>query len=276
MKAIFKPILKYYLKYVTKFVLFVHRPKIIAVAGSTNKGFVKDEVRRILREKGITARANERNFNTEIGLPLAVLHLPSGYNSYRNWIPTILQSLRCLFSMRFPDVLVLELGASGRGDMRHLLSIVRPTISIVTEITQRYMEAFSSMDHLMSEYELLVRRTAPEGLVILNYDNVRLRRLLAKTKKRGRPRAVSFGFTEGADWQAVAVRRVQRGEEFALAVADQNDNECWQKKDHGEGPGRALPPAEAGRHTIPRYGRHNILAAVVGLIVAKNIRLIKQ
>lgn len=271
MKALFKTILKYYLKYVTKFVLFLHRPKIIAVAGSTNKGFVKDEVRRVLREKGITVRANERNFNTEIGLPLAVLHLPSGYNSYRNWIPTILQSLRCLFAMRFPDVLVLELGASGRGDMRHLLSIVRPTISIVTEITQRYMEAFSSMDHLMSEYELLARRTGPEGLIILNYDNVRLRRLLAKTKKRGRTRVISFGFAEGADWQAASVRRVESGEEFTVYHAPKQEGEKTRETNK-----QIEKAGQEKRQAIPRYGRHNILAAVVGLIVEENIRVIKD
>ena len=50
MKIIFKIILQYYLKYITKLVLAIHRPTIIAIAGSTNKTFVKDEINRVLGE----------------------------------------------------------------------------------------------------------------------------------------------------------------------------------------------------------------------------------
>jgi UDP-N-acetylmuramyl pentapeptide synthase len=78
MKSFFKQLLKYYLKYITKLVLFIHKPVIIAVAGSTNKTFVRDEIRNILEKKGFSVRANPRSFNTEIGLPLAILDLPSG------------------------------------------------------------------------------------------------------------------------------------------------------------------------------------------------------
>jgi len=58
MKSIFKTFLKYYLKVVTKIVLFIHKPVVVAVAGSTNKGFVKKQVKEKLEEAGFSVRAN--------------------------------------------------------------------------------------------------------------------------------------------------------------------------------------------------------------------------
>jgi len=39
-------------KIVTKIVLFIHQPIIIAISGSTNKTFVKDEIKKVLVKKG--------------------------------------------------------------------------------------------------------------------------------------------------------------------------------------------------------------------------------
>jgi len=85
MKTFLKQLLKYYLKYITKLVLAIHQPLIIGLTGSTNVIFTRDEIKRQLAQTGLAARSNPKNFNTEIGLPLAILNLPSGYNSYRHY-----------------------------------------------------------------------------------------------------------------------------------------------------------------------------------------------
>jgi UDP-N-acetylmuramoyl-tripeptide--D-alanyl-D-alanine ligase len=240
MKIIFKTILKYYLKYITKLVLFIHHPTIIAVAGSTNKTFVKDEIKKVLREKGINVRANPNNFNTEIGLPLAVLNLPSGYNEYKKWLPCLYHSIFCLFQKDFPRVLVLELGASNRGDMKHLLSIIKPKISVITDITQRYLDNFSDMNDLVDEYKLLAARTKHNGLVVLNYDNIRLRKMFQdiRTQKQ------SFGQSLGSDWKAFNIQRTEKGERFSV----EHNNKSWEKE-------------------ISRFGQHHIYATLTSLII---------
>lgn len=247
MKPLFKLLLKYYLKYITKLVLFIHKPVVVAISGSTGKTFVKDEIKKILKNKNRSVRANPKSFNTEIGLPLAILNLPSGYNSYRNWIPVIKQSLICIFKTKFPKYLVLELGVSKKGDMRYLLSIVKPKISVITGITQRYLESFSGMDDLVGEYEWLVRKTDKNGLVILNGDNNRVKRL----SKKSAAKVMLFGMEEGLDWQIKNVTREEKGETFDIL---HNGKICGVK--------------------INRFGIHQIYTFIIGKIIDENVKVV--
>ena len=180
-KIICKYILQYYLKYLAKLVLAIYRPIVIAIAGSANKHFFKEQVKDRLISAGFSVRANPKDFNTEIGLPLAILDLPSGYHSYKKWWSIIWRSPLAFFK-KLPQILVLELGVSNRGNMRYLLSLVNPKIAVITDITQRYLEAFDDMEELVDEYDYLVSQIDNDSLVILNHDNLKVRELTKKTK----------------------------------------------------------------------------------------------
>lgn len=205
MKPLFKTILKYYLKYITKLVLFIHKPVIIAVAGSTNKTFVRDEIKKVLEEKGLRSRANPKSFNTEIGLPLAILNVSSGYNEYRKWLPAIKGAFLAIFEKNFPKFLVLELGVSKKGDMKYLLTILKPEVSVITNITQRYIESFSGMDSLAGEYKYLAEKTRKDGLVIINRDNSRSQEIAKVSRAK-----VSF-YGKNQESQA-KIKNIERGE----------------------------------------------------------------
>ncbi|PIP28589.1 MAG: hypothetical protein COX29_00360 [Candidatus Moranbacteria bacterium CG23_combo_of_CG06-09_8_20_14_all_35_22] len=240
MKFFCKTILKYYLKYVTKIVLAIHRPTVVAISGSSNKTFIRDEVRKILEKKGKTVRANPKNFNTEIGLPLAILNVESGYNSYRAWLPIIGKAFWAIFQKNFPEFLVLELGVSQKGDMRYLLSIIRPKISIICEINQRYIESFSGMDNLFLEYQYLAQQTLQSGALILNYDNARVRSLSKKTHAR----VEYFGKTEKTEiFQIKKIERQKDGQKF------------WLKYNN-----------KTQEFFTPRFGEHNIYAMTAGKV----------
>ena len=240
MKFFCKTILKYYLKYVTKIVLAIHRPTVVAISGSSNKTFIRDEIRKILEIQGKTVRANPKNFNTEIGLPLAILNIPSGYNSYRAWLPIILQAFLAIFQKNFPEFLVLELGVSQKGDMRYLLSIIKPKISIICEINQRYIESFSGMDNLFLEYQYLARQTLQSGALILNYDNARVRNL----SKKSRAQVEYFGKTKKTGiFQIEKIEKQENGQKFWL----RHENEIQE-------------------FFTPRFGEHNIYAVTAGKV----------
>ncbi|MCD4761896.1 hypothetical protein K8R32_02955, partial [bacterium] len=208
MRLFLKTILKFYLKYITKLVLFIHRPTIIAVAGSINKPFVKESIKSVLEEAGLSVRANPKNFNTDIGLPLAVLYLKSGYNSYRNWLPIIARAPLAIFSKNFPNFLVLGLGTSDPGDMRYLLSVVKPKIAVITDITQRYLDSFRDMDLLIKEYEILARIIPKDGLLLINNDNERIKKLGSISKAR----VESFAINAEADWRASKSKKEATGQ----------------------------------------------------------------
>ena len=259
MKSIFKPILKYYLKLIAKLVLFIQRPKIIAVAGSVNKTFARDEIQKVLEKAGPVkstgadhgaskkVRANQRNFNTEIGLPLAILGISSGYNSYRQWWPIIGEAFWAIWQKNFPACLVLELGVSCAGDMKYLLSIIKPEISVVTDITQRYLESFSTMNDLVAEYIVLAEKTKKSGAVILNADNSRAREL---AKKSNAP-VYYFGETcEGKkDWQITKIEKTETGQNVKIKHQEKTEE-----------------------FSIPRFGAHHAFALAASLAVEEVIK----
>lgn len=240
MKHIFKKILQAYLKFLAKLVLLFSQPVVIAVAGSVNKTFVKEEITRALDEAGFSARSNYNNFNTEIGLPLAILNISSGYNSYSLWLPIIWKAWLAVFKPGINKFLVLEMGVSDIGDMKYLLSIVKPEIAVITDITQRYLEGFNNMDELVGEYDYLVKNIRQDGLVVLNYDNPRIRQMSEETNAR----VVSYGLGEGADWQAIRMTKYDFGEEVGVKRGSLTET-----------------------YKIERHGEHHIYALLAGLII---------
>ncbi len=251
MKSICRFILQYYLKYLAKLVLTIHRPIVIAVAGSANKHFFKEQIKNRLILAGFSVRSNPKDFNTEIGLPLAILNLPSGYYSYKKWWPIIWRLPLALFK-KLPQILVLELGVSDRGNMKYLLSLVRPKAAVITDITQRYLEGFDDIEELMDEYEYLVSKINYDGLVILNYDNLKVRELAEKAKTE-----VCF---------------------FSLETdtpGKNNQPSFWSasiiKKEGGFQQIKVQHQAEQQEYKIDRPGDHHVYALLASLIIEEKI-----
>lgn len=249
MKKIFKKILQYYLKYLAKLILFIYRPTIIAIAGSVNKAFVKNEVKQLLEKNNIEVRANPKSFNTEIGLPLAILNLPSGYNSYSAWLPVIFKSFSCLWQKNFPQLLILELGTSDPGDMKYLLSIVRPKISVITDVTQRYLESFEDVNELLGEYKTLVKKTNKNGLVLLNCDNEKIKNI----SKFAKTRVEYFGFGNEALWQALDIKPDKNGQ----IVRVKHNNNITQ-------------------HDIKKFGQHHVYSLLISLAIEDYVKRTKK
>lgn len=259
MKILFKIILKYYLKYITKLVLLIHRPLIIGVTGSINVIFTKNEIKRQLTEANYEVRSNPKNFNTEIGLPLAILNLPSGYNSYKNWLPVIWRAFKSIFELKFPKILVLGLGVAGPGDMKYLMSLARPKIAVITDITQRYIESFDDMDELVGEYKFFVKSIKKDSSLILNYDNIKVRKLAEfKNDKssallKAPDKTIFFGLSETGPknyWRAEVMGKTLNGQTV-----------------------RATNNGQTADYQIDRFGQHHVYALLVGLIVKKILSL---
>jgi UDP-N-acetylmuramoyl-tripeptide--D-alanyl-D-alanine ligase len=224
MRSILRTILKRYLWFWAKAALILHKPAVIAVAGTTNKTFVKDAVTRILKDKGLDVRPNANGFNTEFGLPLSILSLPSGYNEMRAWLPAISQAPKMALGVDFPKYLVLEFGVSQPGDMEYLLSIVKPKISILTNLTQRYLESFDDIDSFAKEFKILIEKTDSRGAVIINNDVARL----AALKSLSAAPVATFGFSSGSDFQAVLENEENRNE-FSVRSPNRHFEACMTR-----------------------------------------------
>jgi UDP-N-acetylmuramyl pentapeptide synthase len=119
-------------------------------------------------------RTNPRSYNTEIGLPLAVLNVE--LETKRPW-KTFLALLRAgwtaVASREAVDVLVLEFGVRGRGDMRQLLRTVRPDIAVLTALTPSYGNDTEGLHTQQEEMRLLCQSMEPQGRVLVE-ENDRL------------------------------------------------------------------------------------------------------
>ena len=243
MKSFFKKFIQFYLKLLTKFVLWRHKPFIIAVAGTTNKTTVKDYILKFLREKygEQEVRGNPRSYNTEIGLPLAILYLESGESSFWKWWKILIQAkLRVLFSRKFPSKLVLELGVEKKGDMEYLLEMVRPSWVVVTNIEGSYSDAESNLDEIFEEMKLLTEKLPSKGKLILNFDDDRVKELsdFSKAEK------ISYGFSDGVEAQASNLKTTVQGQTFDFSFQGKHESV-----------------------EIKKYGRHNVYAWMIAKIV---------
>jgi len=243
MKPFFKKIVQFYLKLFTKIVLWRHKPFIIAVAGTTNKTIVKEYILKFLREKNgeKEVRGNPRSYNTEIGLPLAILYLESGESSFWKWWKILIQAkIRALFSRKFPSKLVLELGVEEKGDMKYLLEMVRPSWAVVTNIEGSYSDAESNLDDIFEEIKLLAEKLPSKGKLILNFDDERVRNLSDFSKAE----TIGYGFSDKAKARATNLKTTVHGQTFDFCFQD--------KKESVE---------------IKKYGRHNVYAWMIAKIV---------
>jgi UDP-N-acetylmuramoyl-tripeptide--D-alanyl-D-alanine ligase len=95
---------------------------VIAVTGSVGKTSTKDLITALVAPHRAVA-SNPRNFNTEIGLPLAILAAPLG-----------------------TQVMVLEMGMRGFGQIAELAAISEPDVGVVTNIGPVHLEQMGSLE----------------------------------------------------------------------------------------------------------------------------------
>jgi UDP-N-acetylmuramoyl-tripeptide--D-alanyl-D-alanine ligase len=96
--------------------------KVVAVTGSTGKTSTKDILAALLGARWRTA-ASPENFNTEIGLPLALLAAPAE-----------------------TEMLVLEMAMRGPGQIAELTAIAEPDVGVIVNVGPAHLELLGSLE----------------------------------------------------------------------------------------------------------------------------------
>ena len=144
---------------------------VAAVTGSNGKTTTKEMMAAVLGALGPVLKP-EGSFNNQWGLPLTLLRLGPEHKA-----------------------LALELGANTPGEIASLAVISRPTVGAVTVVSSAHMEFFGSLDGVAEEKSALVRAIPPDGAVVLNADDPRVRAMHTQS----RARVLYFGTRPGAD-----------------------------------------------------------------------------
>ena len=79
------------------------------------------------------------------------------------------------------QVLIAEMGAYRRGDIRELCDFVHPTIGILTAIGPQHLERFKTLDNIQATKYELIEALPASGVAILNNDDPRCRALADRT-----------------------------------------------------------------------------------------------
>lgn len=183
-----------------KLVLARFKPKIAAVTGSVGKTSTKDAIFTVL-QNSFSTRKSEKSLNSEIGVPLAILGLETGWASPGRWLANIVRGLAAaFFSRQYPEWLILEVGTDRPGDITALARWLKPNIVVLTGIPDIpvHVERFSSPEALAQEKETLVRALRKNDALIFNGDDERSRQIAS----RFHGRAVSYGFSNENDFYA--------------------------------------------------------------------------
>ncbi|WP_297610909.1 UDP-N-acetylmuramoyl-tripeptide--D-alanyl-D-alanine ligase [Nocardia sp.] len=150
---------------------------VLAITGSAGKTSTKDLLVQILEEdRSVVATA--RSFNNELGFPTTVLRVRTD-----------------------TDILVLEMGARGKGHISHLAQIARPSVGAVLGVGTAHLGEFGTKQAIADAKRELVEALDASGTAVLNGDDPFVRAMAESTAAS----ILWFGTTEDADVRASAV-----------------------------------------------------------------------
>ena len=121
--------------------------RVVGITGSVGKSTTKEVVFEVLGQRYHTLKS-PGNMNNEIGLPLTLLKLGSGY-----------------------ERAVLEMGFYVPGEIALLSEIARPQIGVVTNIGTVHAERAGSQEAIFRGKSELVQALPADGVAILNLDD---------------------------------------------------------------------------------------------------------
>jgi len=187
------------LKALAILILKRYHPLVIGITGSVGKTSAKEAIFSVLKNREAVAMS-QKNYNNEIGLPLAIIGSESAGRSLIGWIKIFVRAARLLLfkDKKYPRVLILEMGVDRPGDMAYLTAITRPSIGVITAISYSHLEYFGSVVNIKKEKQVLIEKLNKQGLAILNYDNAATREMAEVSKAK----VLTYGLKTGADLQA--------------------------------------------------------------------------
>jgi UDP-N-acetylmuramoyl-tripeptide--D-alanyl-D-alanine ligase len=199
MKTTFKNFIVKVLTWESKLVLKKYKPKIVAVTGSVGKTSTKDAIYTVMASSFVT-RKSEKSFNSELGVPLTILGVPNGWSNPLRWALNIVEGfLLFVLPHTYPEWLVLEVGADKPHDIESVSAWLKPDVAVITRFgdVPVHVEFFPSIDDLIREKGFLAKELKPEGVLVYNHDDNRIRNFSENIRNQ----KISFGFEPGADVQ---------------------------------------------------------------------------
>jgi len=202
--------------------------KVVAITGSYGKTSTKFMIRDLLRER-YRVCATPGSFNTPMGICKVINNdLAPG-----------------------DQILILEMGARHTGDIQELCGIVRPDVSVITNVGTAHLETFGTREAIVREKSVLAKQVKAGGTLVLNGED---QAVLTMREDSPAAEILVTGGTQGSI-RADEVRYDENGTRFRLVVAEASGDETVQ-------------PVE-----LRLLGRHNVENFLLAAAVARHFGL---
>lgn len=190
-----------------------YRPGIVGVTGSVGKTSTKRAIAAVLgAERDV--RASSGNFNNELSLPLTILGSWDRVGGVFFWLRVVFASIcRLIVKTEYPEILVLEYGIDRPGDMKYLLTIARPNVSVITAIGEVpvHVEFFNGPEEVAREKGRIVECLPSAGYAVLNHDD----KVVMGLRPRTRAQIMTYGSTKES---SVRISNLENRSENALPI----------------------------------------------------------
>ncbi len=162
---------------------------VIGIAGSNGKTTTKEILAQVCTAAKRTL-ATQGNLNNHIGVPLTLLRADDDV-----------------------EVMVLELGTSGPGELTTLCWIARPHIGVITTIAEEHTEMLKDLAGVLEAETELIVALPTDGVAVVNGDDDAL---LATVRRLARCRVVTFGERLANQYRAIDIQVSRQGTRFTL------------------------------------------------------------
>lgn len=166
---------------------------IVSITGSCGKTTVKEMLASILAVRG-PMLANQGNLNTEVGVPLTLLRLEDQHQTA-----------------------VVEMGARKGGDIRYLMQIASPAVTLITNAGVAHIEIFGSERGIAEAKGEIYAHLDPQGIAVMNIDEPHFTYWQSLLKGQS---VITFGFQPTADVTAYQIAHTAMDSVFTLKTPE--------------------------------------------------------
>jgi UDP-N-acetylmuramoyl-tripeptide--D-alanyl-D-alanine ligase len=198
-----------------------HEALVIGVTGSVGKTTTREMIHAVLsvRFRGVRS---PRNYNNHIGVPLSILDIETAH-----------------------EFAVLELAASGPGEIRRLAAVAQPEVGVVTAVGVAHLSGFGGHEQILEAKGELIEAIPQSGFAIVPGDESYAATLAA----RGRCRVIRVGESPANDIRAEHVRT-------------DHDRIEWR--------------VDGVHYRLRATGKHHVRAALTAIAIGREVDMTEQ
>ena len=160
--------------------------KIIAITGSCGKTTLKELLGSSLK-KVSKVNISPKSYNNKYGVPLSLFNLDQNDNYG-----------------------VLEIGMDKKGEIDYLTKIVKPDVSVITNISYAHAKNFTNIKQIALAKSEIINNTKDNGFIILNADD-NFFSLHKKIATRKNLKILSFGIkSKSSNIKLISIKKISK------------------------------------------------------------------